>query len=177
MNICITGQRPESLDKDYTYSSDLWKFIYKEIEEKFHTIRPKKIYTGMALGVDTVAAEIAISMEIPFVACIPFIGQEDSWPAIHQARYLKLLEKAQSRVVIGNRSELPWVYQKRNEYMVDNSDIVLATWNGFKGGTRNCIEYALRKKITVIRIDPNTHRVGRYDGTKHIQELSLAPAN
>jgi uncharacterized phage-like protein YoqJ len=42
--------------------------------------------------------------------------------------------------------------QKRNEYMVDNSDIVIAVWDGSKGGTYNCVKYAekLGKKIIVI---------------------------
>ena len=34
-------------------------------------------------------------------------------------------------------------YQRRNEYMVDKSDLVLAVWNGERaGGTWNTIEYA-----------------------------------
>ena len=36
--------------------------------------------------------------------------------------------------------------QKRNRYMVDNSDLVLAVWNGEKrGGTWYTIDYALKK--------------------------------
>ena len=41
--------------------------------------------------------------------------------------------------------------QKRNRYMVDNSDIVLAIWNGKEtGGTWNTIKYA-RSKNKEIR--------------------------
>ena len=36
--------------------------------------------------------------------------------------------------------------QKRNEYMVDKSDLVIAFWNGEEsGGTWNTINYAERK--------------------------------
>ena len=45
------------------------------------------------------------------------------------------------------------VMQKRNEYMVDHSDIVLAVWNGKKSGTENCIKYAekMGKKSGIYR--------------------------
>ena len=43
--------------------------------------------------------------------------------------------------------------QKRNRYMVDKSDIILAIWNGEKsGGTWNTIEYAQKKGKKIIYI-------------------------
>ena len=35
-----------------------------------------------------------------------------------------------------------WKMQVRNKWMVDNSDLVLALWNGTDGGTANCVRYA-----------------------------------
>lgn len=48
------------------------------------------------------------------------------------------------------------VMQKRNEYMVDHSDIVLAVWNGKKSGTENCIKYAEKwaKKWNISSHEP-----------------------
>ena len=44
--------------------------------------------------------------------------------------------------------------QKRNEYMVDNSDKVFAFWNGEeKGGTWNTIQYARKKGKDLEIID------------------------
>ncbi len=45
----------------------------------------------------------------------------------------------------------------RNKYMVNNSDYVLAVWNGSSGGTYNCIKYAKKqnKKIDYIIIGDN----------------------
>lgn len=170
MNIAITGHRPDSLDKDYSYTSDLWRYIYDELESTFTKINPKKIYTGMALGVDTVAAEIAIKMGIPYVACVPFPGQEEVWTPAQQVHYNMLKEFADSVVNVSPGPMQPSKYQIRNQYMVDNADIVVAVWNGWKGGTRNCVEYALRQQVPVWRIDPQTQKVGRYDGTKIIQK-------
>ncbi len=48
--------------------------------------------------------------------------------------------------------------QKRNEYMVDKSNLVLAIWNGDKsGGTWNTIKYAMKKgkNIRYIMLNEN----------------------
>ena len=44
--------------------------------------------------------------------------------------------------------------QKRNEYMVDQSDFVIVVWNGEKqGGTYQTFQYAQRKKKPFMIID------------------------
>jgi uncharacterized phage-like protein YoqJ len=47
----------------------------------------------------------------------------------------------------------PWVYEVRNRWMVDNSDKVLAWWDGTSGGTKNCIDYADDKGVFVSYLD------------------------
>jgi uncharacterized phage-like protein YoqJ len=42
---------------------------------------------------------------------------------------------------------------KRNEWMVDNCDLLIAVWDGTSGGTANCIKYAVKKKKQIIYID------------------------
>jgi uncharacterized phage-like protein YoqJ len=37
--------------------------------------------------------------------------------------------------------------QKRNEYIVDNSSLLLSLWDGTSGGTKNCLDYAKKKEI------------------------------
>lgn len=38
--------------------------------------------------------------------------------------------------------------------MVDNSDAVIAVWDGTAGGTKNCFDYATKIGKKIIRIDP-----------------------
>ena len=43
---------------------------------------------------------------------------------------------------------------KRDRYMVDNCDVLLAVWDGIKqGGTWRTIQYAMKKKKNIIFID------------------------
>ncbi|PAD70641.1 hypothetical protein CHH83_02225 [Bacillus sp. 7586-K] len=44
--------------------------------------------------------------------------------------------------------------QKRNEWMVDNSDYVIAVWDGTKGGTGNCVKYAQKQNKYITTIKP-----------------------
>lgn len=166
--VAFTGQRPKSLDNDYTYKSDLWLWVRERTTESLQRIKPEKVISGMALGFDTVAAEVAVTLEIPFIAAVPFPGQEKSWPEDSQQHYNMLLALADDVVYVSPENNHGGIYQIRNEWMVDRADMVLACWNGFKGGTRNCIEYALKKEVPVWRMDPTTRKEGRYDGTKHI---------
>jgi uncharacterized phage-like protein YoqJ len=166
--IAMTGHRPQALDSDFGYNSELWQFIYAELRNTFEKQKPSKIITGMALGVDTVAAEVALAMEIPFVAAVPFPGQDAKWSTPQQEHYHMLLSYAAHIETCDKGPYSPYLMEKRNRWMVDNADIVVAVWNGWKGGTRNCVDYAIRQQVPVWRIDPVTRKVGRYDGTKHI---------
>lgn len=174
MTIAITGHRPQSIDNDFYYVSETWDWIRNELTATFRKINPQRVITGMALGVDTVAAETALALEIPYTAAVPFPGQESKWSPEQQAHYSHLLQWADQVEFVDDGPYHPGLMQKRNEWMVDRADIVVAVWNGFKGGTRNCVEYALRNQVPVWRIDPKTRKQGRYDGTQHIVRESVS---
>lgn len=166
--IAITGHRPQSLDGDFTYKSEMWDWIYSELSSTFDKVKPSRVISGMALGVDTVAAEVAFRHEIPLTAAVPFAGQELKWNDEAQERYHMILALADEVVTLKDEYTHPGILNERNEWMVDRCDMLVAVWTGFKGGTRNCVEYALKVPVPVWRLDPKTRKVGRYDGTQHI---------
>ena len=43
------------------------------------------------------------------------------------------------------------IYQRRNQRMVDLSDMVAAFWDGSSGGTGNCVRYAQKVKKPMVR--------------------------
>ncbi len=47
-----------------------------------------------------------------------------------------------------------WKMQVRNKAMVDNSDLVIAVYDGSGGGTGNCVAYAQKQGKSIITIDP-----------------------
>jgi uncharacterized phage-like protein YoqJ len=105
----------------------------------------------MALGWDQALAQASINLGIPFVAAIPCATQYKRWPVESQKYYHELLDQAMGEEIIGEKYT-PTCMQERNVWMVDNSDIVLALWNGSHGGTYYCIQYANSIDRTVINV-------------------------
>ena len=104
----------------------------------------------MALGWDTVWAEALIELEVPFLAAIPFEGQESRWPQESQKKYHDLLKKADRVEIISPGGYAAWKMHVRNEWMVDNCDRVVALWDGGDdGGTAACVRYATKRKVPV----------------------------
>ena len=58
--------------------------------------------------------------------------------------------------LVTNASYSPYLMQKRNKYIVDNCDILLAIWDGSKGETGNCVKYARSNGVNLHIINPNT---------------------
>lgn len=108
----------------------------------------------MALGVDTLAAEVCLENNIPLVAAIPFKGQENIWPKESREKYYSILEQCEYVEYICDPGYAPWKMNRRNEWMVDHSNKLIAVFDGSKGGTFNCIQYALKKKKEIVYIDP-----------------------
>lgn len=147
LRLAITGHRPDKLggyDKD-TYKK-LLLTAYKAIDQ----LKPRVVISGMALGWDQACAEAACELMIPFIAAIPFAGQENKWPKESQIKYQELLKKAHHQEICSPGEYRVQKLQVRNEWMADNCDEALALFNGEqKGGTFNFIRYA-RVKDKVI---------------------------
>ena len=116
-------------------------------------LQPDEVITGMALGWDQAVALACIELGIPFIAAVPCDGQERLWPAASQELYKSILERAAKVVVVSPGEYAPWKMYKRNEWMVDNSDQVLALWDGSPdGGTAACVRYAQSKGKGVLNV-------------------------
>jgi len=144
MIISGTGHRPSKLvfEGVKNYSEEQFKFLTKLAEHSFIKLQPTKVISGMALGWDMAVAQAAINQSIPFVAAVPFKGQEKQWPQSSQNQFNSLLSRASETVLVSEGSYEPWKMQIRNQYLVDHCDLLVALWDGSKGGTGNCIEYA-----------------------------------
>lgn len=151
MILGITGHRPAKL-----YGK--LEAVEVAIAVKLAELKPSRLITGMALGVDQIAAEKCIGLGIPFVAAVPFAGQESKWPERAQADYRRLLAHAAEVVIVSRGGYSFDKMHKRNRWIVDHCDRLLSVWNGTLGGTYNCVMYAMKRgwKIgeQIINIDP-----------------------
>lgn len=160
MTIAITGHRPNKLGNDYTYTSPLFKAITYQLQQIINRYEPKRLITGMALGIDQVFAQLAISNNTPFTAAIPCYDQDSNWPNISRSRYSDLINNPLcTKHLVTETYYNNWCMQIRNEWIVNqltNDDKLIAVWDGSSGGTKNCYDYALNKigEHNILRINP-----------------------
>jgi uncharacterized phage-like protein YoqJ len=145
-----TGHRPHYFPGGHESLEENMKVMMREIDKHVSIIeKDVVIISGMALGFDTALAIYAIKHDLPLVCAVPCKGQENSWPDRSKTIYNKILEKAQFVEYISDKYA-PWVMQKRNVWMADRADLLLACWNRQKkGGTYNCLKYAFKNDILV----------------------------
>ncbi len=115
--------------------------------------------TGMARGIDIWAAQIVLNLksqnaDISLICAPPYEGFEKKWEISEQKLYHHILESADDVKFICKHYSRS-CFQIRNCYMVDNSNRIIAFYNGEKGGTKNTIDYAVRRGVEVINVLKN----------------------
>jgi len=155
MIVGVTGHRKLG---GYTVPNATYNRVEKKIKQILVDLKAvDRIITGMAIGADQLMAKIAIELEIPFTAAVPFKGQESRWPSFVQDEYRDLLQQADSVVIVSEGIYSAEKMQIRNEWIVNHSDVMIAVFNEIpKGGTYNCICYAEEKKKPIYKINPLT---------------------
>ncbi len=170
MKICITGYRPSKLPQQYGYNihNAAWQGLKRAFMDvslflwgKQHSLT---IYTGMALGVDQAFAEAAFELKqqvpnITIEAAVPCYNQEVKWPISSRELYHSILDRCDNVVHVTKSTFTNDCMETRNRYMVDRSEIVVGVYDGKSGGTKNCINYALKQKKGIITIHPVTLQI------------------
>ncbi|MHB1784106.1 MAG: SLOG family protein [Acidimicrobiales bacterium] len=151
--VAVTGHRQLPPDQQL--------FVESELDRVMEKLAAEVAISGMAPGIDTWWAEIALERGVALHVYVPFPAQADQWPAAAQERYLRLLELA-TEVVTVAPSYRPSAFQERNQAMVDACDVLVGVWDGRQtGGTWNCIEYARRVGRELVLVDPASRRTVR----------------
>ena len=167
--LCFTGHRPDKLGGYAGPNAEhfrirLLKHLTKVIE-RAAAVGYKVFISGGALGVDQIAADAVINCRvnnpafkhIKLVIARPFPSQDSKWPLYAREKFQAMLHIADQVVDVSPDPYAPWKMQLRNEWMVNRSEAVIAVWNGEeKGGTWNCIQYAIKRQRDILFIHPAT---------------------
>ena len=165
---CFTGHRPQSFPCKYN-EGDLRCLLLKarlrrEILRAVKADGVGHFLTGMALGVDTWAAEIVLSLRgrwpVTLEAVLPCAGQDARWTAESRERYRSILSRCDLVTPLQDRYT-PDCFARRNRYLVEHSDLVIAVCNGSPSGTGSTVSYAnaLGKPVRQVR-PPHSHHPG-----------------
>ena len=95
--------------------------------------------------------EACTALSTPFTAAVSSLGEESRWTR-PQEIYAKLLGNAARIEIVSETRYNNFVMQRRNEWMVDASDRLLALWDGSSGGTANCVRYARGRGKRIVKL-------------------------
>lgn len=158
---CLTGHRPKSLPWGYNEShKSCVKFIaeVKKIFEGAIQYGLNTFLTGMAEGFDMIGAEILFELRkkhnIKIIAVVPCLGQEIKWSKSQQMRYKNLLSRCDDVIILSNHYYTGCM-NDRNKFMVSNSSVCIACWNGEPSGTGNTVRFAKQNGNKIRIINPN----------------------
>ncbi len=164
ISCCFTGHRPEHLpwgrDETRKDCTDYYLRLCRATESLID-MGCRVFYCGMAQGVDTMACQIVLGLRearpelsLKLIAVCPHAGQAAFWSAGDRHLYSLLLSLA-DEVVTLQPAYTPACFHRRNRYMVDRCDYVIAGYDGItKGGTASTVNYAKRLGKHILLVPP-----------------------
>lgn len=160
ISCCFSGHRPTGLPWGQREEDERClelKFKLSRNLEQLYSRGYRHFICGMALGCDFYFAEAVLALrdihpDVTLEAAIPCASQADKWTRVQRERYGRLLSQCDERRLI-QQDYTPGCMQRRNEYMVDHSSLLLACFSGVPSGTMNTILYAQRSGIETIIIN------------------------
>ena len=152
---CFTGHRPKSLP----FGNDEGAPGCERLKELLRENIERQITENGITHFIIYAAEIVLQLKekyphITLECAIPCETQANRWNDSWRNRYFDIIYRADAAKTLQTHYTYDCM-MKRNKYMVDNSDVVIAVWNGEKSGTGNTVRYAESCGKSIIIIDPN----------------------
>ncbi len=154
--VCFTGRRPQKLPWGYDEKDERCIKLKTKLREHIATAISEgatHFISGMALGVDMWAAEIIIELKkslpgLTLEAALPHRKQSAGWTSHHRSRYDTILKHC-DKITCVSENYSHYCMMKRNQYMVDLSDLVIAVTDDFSGGSGKTVLYAKSKHVPV----------------------------
>ena len=144
MTCVLTGHRVLSKNFDENRLFDDLEELIKGGCDKF--------ICGMAMGFDLVAlsclAELRKKYRFVIEGCVPFNGQEDTFPPVQREKYRELITWCDVVRILFPAYE-DGCYLARNRFMVDRADLLYAYCVRERGGTAYTVHYAKKKGVEV----------------------------
>ena len=157
----FTGYRPQKMPWGFNEEASACRAFKARLKEQIEQLIGEgyaHFISGGAMGMDTWAAEAVLELKerYPWILLemvSPFDGQASRWDAGYQQRHDRLYELADITTATGHAYTKGCMF-RRNRYLVDNSDVLLAAYDGQAGGTAMTCEYARQNGVQVMELPP-----------------------
>jgi ribonuclease HI len=135
--LLVTGPKPPEIGGyGETPTATAIRSKLQEIISAKAAITPDlRVMTGLQLGVEQLAAEASLAAAVPFVAVLPYPGQQSVWPAQSQKRYDELLEQAGGEVLLQaeppkSKRNAGAALNRRNAWLARHAAEAVVVWDG-----------------------------------------------
>lgn len=150
---CVTGHKDIPVRQMEAVKADLRREIGKAVADGY-----TGFMTGFINGVEQCFAEIVAEMkkEHPKLRLIAVLPYQKRLDTLQAGKRTKALLNACSEIIVIQENYEPSVYARRNRYIVNQSDRVIAVYDGReKGGTVKVIRLAhmMRKELREIPVE------------------------
>lgn len=160
--VCFTGHRSQKLPWRFNEADERCKAMKKTLraELEFAIQRGfRTFFCGMALGFDMICAETVLDLKrkysyIKIIGALPCRTQDIKWFAKDRERYRNLLLQLDAIRCIYDEYIGAECMLERNRYMVNNSSLMIALFNGLPGGTKSTIDFAKKQGLEIVVIKP-----------------------
>ncbi len=148
---CFTGHRQIAQDKAQS--------LRKRIDKTIETLADEGITTfisGGALGFDIMAAKAVLKAKekhpgLRLIMAIPCRDQHAGWHFRERREYAEILKVADD-VYCLNEKYCTGCMHQRNRFMVKNSTICVAFFDGSRGGTAHTINLAKEEGLRIVNL-------------------------
>ena len=160
----FTGYRPAKMPFGYNENDPRcveFKARLRDMIESLIGEGYAHFISGGAQGMDMFAAEAVLELQGKYPWIIlemvsPFDAQAARWNDEYRMRHDRLFAAADIVTATGHEYTKTCMF-RRNRYMVDNADLLLATYDGQPGGTAMTVEYACEMGVLIRMIMPGAH--------------------
>lgn len=108
---------------------------------------------GWHVGWIFVAGQIVLKLrqinpDLKLIAALPYPDCDTRWSASWRRQYAEVLKAANLVKCISPQYSMA-SFQKRDEWLVDQASRVIAVYDGVPGGTKNTIDFAVKRGVEV----------------------------
>ncbi|MBQ8424576.1 MAG: DUF1273 family protein [Clostridia bacterium] len=160
--LAVTGYRPSKCPWGYDEEDERCLDMKNRLKDRLIQAFEDGylvVMTGMALGYDTIVAEMVLQLKkfypkVKLFGALPCENQDALWRDNQKARYKKILKQLDGTRCICKQYTGAECMLERNYFMVDNCSRLIALFDGKPGGTKKTVDYAKSKGVKVEIIEP-----------------------
>jgi|SRR6185436_2636543 len=162
LHISATGHRPPKLGGYAPCAKH--RAIRRHMRDLLTKLKQERgeitIYSGGANGIDQFWMEVGHYLKLPVVAILPFPGFWSLWPESGQKHLASLLAKCSEvrythAVQLTDKPAAVQAMMDRDKDLVNACDLLVAYWNGTKGGTAHTVGFANEAKKDILIFNPD----------------------